>query len=926
MKSTTEILTIYTPDGTPFFSVLVGESSILRVNLMSEDNITLTFSTDTPYRIQRGYYTYVKSSKPNTLPKKYVICEPSFPVYNQANGGYDYNIRLDAWYYNWNRYKFSLNPQFGAIQTTFNYTQKLPEHLRLVFLQLKEIRKRDLSIDLPTAFVLHYNGKTEYWSYGTDLIVEDEDAIVRPASFLTDTNKAQTANIIVETGELDDTDFKCIYTYETPIVPDTSNDATFLIKDELKLVSYDGLGVIDAIGAMCAEEAFNCEWWVDDSNMIHFGRCEYGDTLVLRTHEELSNLTRSNSSNEYATKIIAFGSNRNIPSRYRKKLLFNITETEHINAKGVSDSNQTQRTGTITSTSETFNGLITLVAPCNNPSVQFRIVGNFGDEIGSGTFHIYENGKNQGSIVISYEGSSTQFNKVFSYQSNLKKGENAIYTVVLSRSNMVELSYTFTFVSIMTGVIPAYNRLLDANRKLLPTYFSSGKTYEYKYEYPFTDGTHGNIYGWVGYVVGMPKGKVYIRFKGECDGNVWLTYGSNRLDIGTVIPDKVYEIYLESEVIIYLRSESSIVTRGFSMKGEAGNFRVDTKLYLEDGREFDCVINPEIEQVDTIKGCDVIYYTDIPVTIGSQFHFEDDALDHDKIPLSYYTDDYKVDENIASYSRRLMLPESCEGNAIVSNKAKDSQGNVIQSEIVEIVKVFDDIYPSKELTITDVDTYPGYKEIIDDDGKKETIDVERFRFWVNDGDHGGITFKQKYITNGNNLECIFQTGLVAGFTFQLEFDYTDKDHPGKQAYRIINNDSTGVDIPNPALIPKPGDKVVLLNYNPMSLTDMGFVTEAENRLKERAMAELDKLSYDAATYTAEVFSDIAQEAINNGEGLPELGQKVELHDEVYFIEPRNTRVIGYERHLDIPYDSPTITLGESLRYSRLKSIEKQINK
>ena len=123
------------------------------------------------------------------------------------------------------------------------------------------------------------------------------------------------------------------------------------------------------------------------------------------------------------------------------------------------------------------------------------------------------------------------------------------------------------------------------------------------------------------------------------------------------------------------------------------------------------------------------------------------------------------------------------------------------------------------------------------------------------------------------------------------------------------------------LHPAVGDTFVLLNYNPAELTDLGLVDAAERRLETAARAYLDKISLDASTYAVPLRADVAEGLFSTGAGYPAIGRKVSLTDDACFDGVRETRVIGYERPLDIPFDNPKFTLGESLRYSRLGKIE-----
>ena len=157
-----------------------------------------------------------------------------------------------------------------------------------------------------------------------------------------------------------------------------------------------------------------------------------------------------------------------------------------------------------------------------------------------------------------------------------------------------------------------------------------------------------------------------------------------------------------------------------------------------------------------------------------------------------------------------------------------------------------------------------------------------------------------------------------------------------QVYTMIVNTDFGIDLPNDVLFPVgqwnktadgqwtdggTADKIVFIGYNPAELTDLGLVDAAERRLDTAARAYLDKISLDASTYAVPLRADVAEGLFSSGAGYPAIGRKVSLTDDACFDGVRETRVIGYERPLDIPFDSPKFTLGESLRYSRLGKIE-----
>ena len=60
----------------------------------------------------------------------------------------------------------------------------------------------------------------------------------------------------------------------------------------------------------------DCECWITE-NIIHFGRCEFGDAVDFEIGKNVQEMPRSESRSTYATRIYAFGSTKNIPFNYR---------------------------------------------------------------------------------------------------------------------------------------------------------------------------------------------------------------------------------------------------------------------------------------------------------------------------------------------------------------------------------------------------------------------------------------------------------------------------------------------------------------------------------------------------------------------------------------------------------------------------------
>lgn len=109
----------------------------------------------------------------------------------------------------------------------------------------------------------------------------------------------------------------------------------------------------------------------------------------------------------------------------------------------------------------------------------------------------------------------------------------------------------------------------------------------------------------------------------------------------------------------------------------------------------------------------------------------------------------------------------------------------------------------------------------------------------------------------------------------------------------------------------------------MKIAEMGLVAEAQLELKDKADKYVAKSKIDPSTYNCKMMSDVAysEDGIHN---LYSIGQKVNLINKAYFENGRQSRIIGFEFNLDLPYDSPIYTVGETAAYSRIGELEEKV--
>lgn len=128
-----------------------------------------------------------------------------------------------------------------------------------------------------------------------------------------------------------------------------------------------------------------------------------------------------------------------------------------------------------------------------------------------------------------------------------------------------------------------------------------------------------------------------------------------------------------------------------------------------------------------------------------------------------------------------------------------------------------------------------------------------------------------------------------------------------------------------------GDTYILYGYDPQFVSDK-LIPDAEKEVEERAREYIEELKQDPSTYNTTMMSDYIY-GINPETGKQDpdfarsftVGQKVNLINKAYFEEGRISRIIGLEYNLDIPYDSPIYTVGETAPYSRIGELENKID-
>ena len=275
------------------------------------------------------------------------------------------------------------------------------------------------------------------------------------------------------------------------------------------------------------------------------------------------------------------------------------------------------------------------------------------------------------------------------------------------------------------------------------------------------------------------------------------------------------------------------------------------------------------------------------------------------IPTNYRpTDEQAVINGVVQ--KRLMLP--------ADTPYIDAYEGMSQEEAIEDVVVFDDVYPRRAGTLSDVHTRT--EEVENEDGTTETVTYYRYK-------DTGLEFKEEYIIEGQELQITFQSGKLNGMVFGVIFNPTPKDETrGEQLWEIVRNEDYGRPLPDDIICPENGDQYILSGFDIQLVSDQ-YIPAAEQELKEKALKYAEIAKKDDGTYPTTLMSDwVHEDPISR---TFEFGQRINLVDDTYFENGRISRVLGWEMNLDIPWDSPVYTIGESMPYSRIGEIEDKVD-
>lgn len=767
------------------FSTPIKEGAKRRFLLMQEDYITLLFSLSNPVYFKLGDYV------DNEL-GIFELVDLYKPTYNTTTGEYDYELRLDAYYWKWKNKKFFYTPETTGREAAWNLTATLDTHLKVFLDNLK---------------ALGYKFREEEFTYEIDSTVENTS----------------------------------------------------------KLVSYDNVNLIDALTQMA--ETWECEWWITE-HVIHFGRCEYSSPVDFKAGDltdtenvNVNSMTRSDSQTTYATRIYAFGSTRNIPSSYRKELIFDVKE---VNGRNISDTSRPLK----------INYFPSRVTYKEN----------------------YAASSNEGSGP--FTPSYTEWTLDKALTSSAKGGSYKIVSEGIS-------------INISTAVPQIGNRaFLPAGDYILKA----------SYIYNISGESKEVIIG--NQTVSLAQNQQYeIAAKIQVPDTLVIDKNSSDLKV------RVYVHVPAPASSELLSTFQAYVTYDINVYG--GSSATTSVTFLSGanaGQTFAAVYNPDLLTGDAAN---IIQLPEgVTASLGNRYTINN--IISGKVPDNYFSKDDKEMTLNGVVQKRLMLPEgisyvdaykySPTGERInIGDERYNDPDNVEmpEEEAIEEIVIFEDEYPQYKGTISSV----SHDDKVDDNDKEYRI--------YNFKDTGLKNFTEDFRLDGEELHMIFQTGKLAGMDFAINI--VESDNTGT-TFEIVRNEDYGRFLPDDVLYPQtahmedgeevPADTYILYGFDTAYISEQ-MLSDAEQDLLKKAKEYVKKSMIDPSTYDCEMDADFIY---NKGNiRTYEVGAKVNLINKAFFPEGRQSRIIGFEWPLDIPYDHPIYTVGETASYSRIGEIESKLD-
>lgn len=863
-------ITIYSPSGEQLYAMpAIFENCTEKFTLMQEDYIELHFNLLKPIFFEIGCWCLWNG-------KKYYVTEFQQPSYDANTGGYGYELKLNAYYRAWGLklYKYSSLAFSGSESSvalrelTFSLTANLLTHAQTLV--------RCLNLD-------------GFRWYNAD----------------SDKDEEFTAKLWTSKND-EEVDF-----------------------NEVKTISYDGVTYLDALSQIADE--WSTEWWVKD-DVLYFGKCQDNTTEAVDFEQgvNVETIDGSKCQTDYATRVYAFGADKNLPTYYGKgDAVFDIKQSPQVKDERV-------------------------YFELSKPLYSYYFDEKYKQQTNAKKFS-FDIDTLAGSPIGLKQDSAWASGNIESSEVKLPSGIYNLTSTAEDIAYRITAKCTLSFVSPLSAEAgetlkgTAYVVLIGDGGKTISLGTMGGKELKVKNVIAYTEsgytasftimqGSHSYSHQ---FSVVLPsftlsketdvKLQVYLATQGKEGGNIVCAAQITK-DITIVEKYKYtcYNLVLTPKTGIYKGQKLNATWKKQDVSLSDEERKKDPNLYG--------VIMPES-------------YKD--GLVGQTIRIDNIRLY--KLPSWYFEGEMDAQNasTIKAFSeKRLTLP---------SPYYVDAEKNVPFGSRIEKVLTYDDIYPRTETYITDVKTKSEY--VSDENNEQTTLQYTDYYIKQDTFD-----FDNDYkLESAENLQIKFVTGALAGLTFDTEYcqdTYPDISYKGY--FKIFRQQMDGgMWLPNDAMHPAladptnendEADKFVLIGWDSSRIEDLGLVKAAQDELLEKVKKEIVKMNEDPTTYDCTMMSDVmygrAEETlITDDNGVPitddrgvqirtddsahgldaskgvtyQIGQRVRLISGALFKGgERMSRIIGYEKKMDIPWDSPVYQVGEKAIYSTIGNIKNEI--
>lgn len=818
--------------GQQIATVAIGTGSKRYFQLMKHDYVELKFSSYQPFRVNIGDWIMLDSIG------RYEVTKPFDPAAN-SSGEYGYELQLNAQYWKFANKLMKFMPQIGGKETSWTYTGTIADHANMVLCNL-----RALAFKRTTAGTEQFIPGREGFCPGGDKDVAWE------------------------------------------VVWDETVDATKAVT-----VKFDSTNIIDGIGMIATE--LNCEWWFVN-NTLHFGRCLVGDDnpVQLEKDKEFATLDGRETNENYATRIFAYGSTRNLASTYRKELVFEVTQAS---GRDIVDGTRPLRPEWFNKTAiQTEATVLKKTVARPGLTVPLRVNGmthtkstqiaDFTlDSLPAGSYAITNSASGAfrvGVTIKDYSGNHSDPTAAPEWSGLTSE----VWIAVAGKMGVNNTQWDFN-----THKTDSPQRNLDWER---PTYFALTDNGEYA----------------TGFDLPLELHDVHIAV---------LIRNRN-----VAYEDDSYNV--NSFVDITSQGELEVVCKTPAKKIEGLTVKVLDNSGAVSRTIAGVTLNPDFD-TDETEASTLRLPSGDSLAVGTKFQLPD--LRRNLVPASYFTSIYAAYEKYNDITingivtPRLMLPLHDE-NGVAINGYIDACPFTSEEEAIEDVVVFEDVYPSRVSTITELWRSEEYADETEEQDGSVTTETWRAFVYQDDLFNEGNPFDaDAYMINGETLRITFQSGMLNGQTFEVRYIAESC------GFEIIRDNDTL--LPNDVVCPKIGDKFILHGFNIAMLSDEAtdYVDLAEQDLLAKTREYIKNLNLDPSAYRIPLACDFAQEHCADipGAACFPIGQSVNIVYPEYFENGRKSRVIGFEIPLDIPYDNPIYIIGEKPQFSRIGAIEDKLN-